>query len=421
MPTRPDIVPPVQWLVSQIGSREHYAVPRAFHARGHLWRLYTDVWLGPRSARWAGSLPGSLASLGNRSHPDLPSSRVTSFPLLSVRQRLRRRSRAQSDVYDGYDAFGRAFAEAVNRHVRGSELDPVRSAAFLFSTGALETARLMRETGVPVVVDQLDPGRLDERMFRAEAERWPGWEPIPGLVPDSYYARLAEEWRLADRVLVNSNWSRRNLLDEGVDPAKIVVVPLCYEPTSGPPAPRVATLGRRPLTVLWLGQVILRKGIPYLFEAARLLSKSDVKFIVAGRVGISEWAVASAPPNVKVLGRVTRAQTAALWAEADLFVLPTLSDGFALTQLEAMAAGLPVVATPNCGDVVTPGADGLIVPPADAAALAEAIRSLDADRDRLAMMSAAATATAGHRRFSLAGYAEAVEASLTTVTRAARA
>ena len=56
-----------------------------------------------------------------------------------------------------------------------------------------------------------------------------------------------------------------------------------------------------------------------------------------------------------------------------MFVLPTLSDGFAITQLEAMAHGLPVVATPNCGRVVTDGEDGLIVPPADADALASAI------------------------------------------------
>lgn len=46
-----------------------------------------------------------------------------------------------------------------------------------------------------------------------------------------------------------------------------------------------------------------------------------------------------------------------------MFILPTLSDGFAITQLEAMANGLPVIATPNCGSVVSEGIDGFLVPP----------------------------------------------------------
>ena len=139
-----------------------------------------------------------------------------------------RRAGRRLDEYDGYDAVGRAFAERVVRHVERSDFDPLRSAAFLFSTGALETARRLREMRVPVVVDQLDPAQLDEQMVQAEAERWPDWEACRRPVPQSYYDRLAEEWRLADRIVVNSTWSRQNLLNQGVDPAKVVVVPLCF-------------------------------------------------------------------------------------------------------------------------------------------------------------------------------------------------
>jgi glycosyltransferase involved in cell wall biosynthesis len=197
------------------------------------------------------------------------------------------------------------------------------------------------------------------------------------------------------------------------------VVPLCYEPGSLPaPPPRAANSAARPLTVLWIGQIILRKGIPYLFEAAAKLIKSNVRFIVAGRVGISTKGVCAAPANVTILGHITHAQAARQFSEADVFVLPTVSDGFALTQLEAMSFGLPVITTPNCGDVVTHGMDGLIVPPRDSQALADAIASLEGNRPRLREMSARALQTVRQPRYSLDGYADAVESALAAMRAA---
>jgi len=69
-------------------------------------------------------------------------------------------------------------------------------------------------------------------------------------------------------------------------------------------------------------------------------------------LGITPQAVATAPANVEFRGRVTRDRATREYLVADAFVLPTLSDGFAITQLEAMAHGLPVIVTPNCGAVV---------------------------------------------------------------------
>jgi glycosyltransferase involved in cell wall biosynthesis len=82
-----------------------------------------------------------------------------------------------------------------------------------------------------------------------------------------------------------------------------------------------------------------------------------------------------------------------------LFVFPTLSDGFGVTQLEAMAHGLPVIATRNCGEVVEHGVNGLVVPPRDPEALARAMEDVAFDDRRLGSMSRAARETAG--RFSV--------------------
>jgi glycosyltransferase involved in cell wall biosynthesis len=123
-----------------------------------------------------------------------------------------------------------------------------------------------------------------------------------------------------------------------------------------------------------------------------MLGNESVHFDVVGSIGISEEAVKSAPSNMTFHGPVNRLETDSFYRTADLFVLPTLSDGFALTQLEAMAHGLPVIATPNCGEVVSDGMDGLIVQACDPMALAEAIQFLIQSPEKLWMMSEATKA-----------------------------
>ena len=130
-----------------------------------------------------------------------------------------------------------------------------------------------------------------------------------------------------------------------------------------------------------------------------MLANHPVRFTIAGPIGISQEAVQSAPRNVTFIGRVTRDQASAIYKRADVFVLPTISDGFAITQIEAMSHGLPVITTPNCGEVVSDGIDGNIVPIRDAKALAAAIEAYASDRSKLIKASGAARQKA--QQFSL--------------------
>jgi glycosyltransferase involved in cell wall biosynthesis len=152
--------------------------------------------------------------------------------------------------------------------------------------------------------------------------------------------------------------------------------------------------------VLFLGQVILRKGIQYLIAAARLLEKESIHFDIVGPLGISADAIATAPKNMTFHGRAGRDQAAAWYQQSHVFVLPTISDGFAITQLEAMAYGLPVVTTPCCGEVVSDGVDGFVVPPREVEGLAQTFRRYLSEPELLRQQSAAATVKAG--QFTLA-------------------
>ena len=375
------------WITSQIGARQHYGVARGFLYKSDLRLMYTDAWCrfgreliqhGPLAAR----------AFAGRYHPDIPNSKVVSFNLHTLLDRIRYGADriSREEEYLNYIRVGKWFATRVARDLRRRRLDPETDTFFGFNTGCLETLQMLGERRIITVCDQIDPARVEESLIFEEALRWPGWQILPARIPDAYWERMDAEWEAASIVLVNSSWTRQALIQQGVSAEKIVVIPPPYEPEkSHLPARRNFD---KPLTVLWLGVVNLRKGIQYLIEAARLLEHDTrVNFVIAGPILISEQAVKSAPPNMRFLGRIPRNETEKLYREADLFVLPTLSDGFAVSQLEAMSKALPVIVTSHCGEVVSPGVDGLVVPACSGSAIADAIRRLDNDRQLLQEMS----------------------------------
>jgi glycosyltransferase involved in cell wall biosynthesis len=407
----------MMWITSQIGAREHYAIPRVLHRVGKLEHLYTDFWA---SASWRvlGKLTGK-SSLATRYHPELARAPVTGFNL----QALKASRRRFANPYDGFLQVGEAFGRRVvkdldaNASTLAFSLQPSAFPPIFFGydTGFLEPAKWIKERGGKTIVCQMDPSRYEIDLVKAEEKRWPSWARRSVEVPESYFRRREEEWVVADLVMVNSEWTKAALIRQGVAADKIIIVPLAYEV---PPvesqkskvesSPRPSSfVPRHPLRVLFLGQVILRKGIQYLSEAAKLLEKEPIHFDVVGSIGISDSVVASAPSNMTFHGPVSRDRTEEFYRSADLFVLPTLSDGFALTQLEAMAHGLPVITTPNCGEVVTDGIDGLIVPASDSNALAEAFQLILQDPVKLEAMSEATRAKL--EQFSLGRLGENLE------------
>lgn len=387
------------WVCAQIGAREHYAIPRVLHQAGKLQTLFTDFWAGSLLRGSAQLVPlGPLRSLGTRWHEDLDKAEVISWNCHTLVEelRLKAESRKQkignqtlASKYQKFIEIGENFAIAVREELKQRRDLTPNQIFFGYDTGSLETMQYLKGQGVPCVVGQMDPNRVEADLVRAEEKLWPGWsqQAVSVPVPDAYFKRREQEWIVAERVVVNSEFSKRALIQQGVPLEKLVVIPLCYE-AGGRGAKggsrrtedggrnahlRAPTSHLHPLRVLFLGQVILRKGIQYLIEAAKLLHDEPVRFDVVGAIGILADAVKSAPSNMTFHGRATRDETARWYEQSDVFVLPTISDGFAITQIEAMAHGLPVIATPNCGDVVTDGMDGFIVPVADGRSLAKMI------------------------------------------------
>jgi glycosyltransferase involved in cell wall biosynthesis len=220
------------------------------------------------------------------------------------------------------------------------------------------------------------------------------WRPAPA----QYWASWREECSLADTIIVNSEWSREGLIRGGVASEKLAVVPLAYEEEVGSGRLTEPRLQRkypyrftpqRPMRVLFLGQVNVRKGVARLLEAARILRDAPVEFWIVGPVQIANLGTLAKDARMKWFGPVTRNQAAENYKAADVFILPTLSDGFAITLLEAQAYGLPIIASRFCGGVVENGLNGVVLEEPSAACIATVIRDCIADPGRLRKLAAA--------------------------------
>ncbi len=208
-----------------------------------------------------------------------------------------------------------------------------------------------------------------------EHKRWNcSYPPVARHHHERSIAMMAE----VDYVLSPSSFVTRSFLERGFKPEQILrnVYPVdvsCFKP---PARPRPAD---RPLTVISTGALSLRKGSPYMLEAFKLVSQRhpSARFRLTRSIQESvvpilekyrdlpiDWAPGLAHP-----------QLAERLRGSDIFVLPSLEDGFARTVAEALACGLPVITTPNTGasDLIIPGRNGEIVPIRDSRALADAI------------------------------------------------
>ena len=344
------------WVVCQIGAREHYAVARALHRAGRLAALVTDAWARP------GAVLGRMSpGLAGRFHPDLDTAYVLAPRLGAVPRELTLRARHRG----GWPLILARNAWFQRMAVRQIARIPEEGlTVFAYSYAAREIFAYARSRGWRTVLGQIDPGPVEERLV-ADLHRRSAlkadWQPAPSRYWDDWRA----ECDLADVIVVNSAWSRDCLMREGIPANKLAIVPLALE---APPATRAFRRtypkqfsADRPMRVLFLGQINLRKGIEPLFDAIRIVGESPIEFWFVGPLQVDVPPDLRNSARVRWFGPAARSATDGFYRDADVFVLPTFSDGFGLTQLEARAWHLPVLASRFCGEVVEDGRNGALL------------------------------------------------------------
>lgn len=362
-------------LIAQLGARRNYAVPRALYRAGVLDTLVTDACADVPPWRWLGKLVPEcrrgdrLRRLLGRSVPQVPPNCIAGLPLIALQGLQKpRRGERRTDYWARRNA---AFCRAVLRRGFGNA-----DTVYAFNGCALEVFRQAKQLGLRTILDQTAaPWRWNARLLREEIARWPGWEDRPVELDESGVLSDREdtEWELADVVVCGSHFCRSTLLESGLAAEKCHLLP---PPVTAPRAISPALeSGPQPgsVRVLFAGTLQLRKGLPYLYEAARRLRGKSIEFRLVGPSMLSDEANSRLAEYCDLRGAVPRSVMAEHYRWADILVLPTLSEGSANVCHEAMAAGLSVITTPAAGSMVRDRSNGLIVPVRDAGALAEAI------------------------------------------------
>ncbi len=367
----------MRWICCQLGAREHYAVPRALRLHHALDSMVTDAWVAP------GNVLGNFRrGLRERFHADLADAQVRHSTLRLLTFEAWARIRGLGG-WERILARNEWFQQQAARRLPGSgTTGPRECVLFAYSYAAKDIFRFAKRRGWRTVLGQIDPGPPEERIVAALHSENPRWQADGQIAPPVYWEHWREECALADRIVVNSPWSERALLEEGVPPEKLRVVPLAYEPPAEAAGfsrqyPERFT-AQRPMRVLFLGQVNVRKGMGPLLEAMRRLLTDEghlpIEFWFVGPIQIQVPEDLRHCPQIRWVGPVARGATASFFRDADVFLFPTFSDGFGLTQLEAQAWKLPVIASKSCGEVVDDGKNGVLLKEVSSGAIAEALR-----------------------------------------------
>ena len=266
-----------------------------------------------------------------------------------------------------------------------AELKP--DACYVFTEVGLETLSLVRRMGIPAILDSAS-GHIKglREVFRNESNRWCEVSYIgnPNL---AMVERVEQEYRLAPQIRVLSEWAKQSHAAGGVEPGKIsaIALPINLQ-RFHPVAERWAPDG--PLRICYAGTLSFRKGFVYLLRAMRLVGAEEICLEVVGATG-DRWCRDLFTRERKGLSvKDGPGDPLPAYQRAELFVTPTLEDGFNLTVAEAMACGIPVIVTDACGAAqwVRDRENGWIVPAGNVEALAGALREAMQRRSELPAM-----------------------------------
>jgi len=355
----------------------------------------------------------TVAGGKRRAYP-IPAERIETSPLREITRLalgrfgtpLTRHETGWASVDAVYRALDRRVAQWVNSETRGIQW------VYAYEDGALATFRAARAAGVRRAYElPIAYWETTRRLLREEAARLPEWEPTLGSTRDSdeKIARKTEELDLAERVICPSRFVLESVPERARD--RCVMAP--FGSPNGVNHKETQRARRKgSLRVLFAGAMTQRKGLADLFKAMKLLRRTDIELVVMGsaiapmefyRKQFDGFIYEPPRPREAVLK---------LMASCDVLVLPSIVEGRALVQQEAMSRGLPLIATRNAGgeDLIEEGRTGFLVPIRAPEEIAGRLERLADDRELLEAMSEAARKAAARRTWE--AYAAGISAAL---------
>jgi len=338
------------------GVFHHFELAHQMHRRHHLQKIYS-TWPWARLKR-----------------EGLPHELVGCFPLIHTADYLLGRTRfypaAISSKMNSWNARG------FDRWTK-SVIKPCDAFIAISGAGLLTGAKVQASGGKFICDRGSTHQRFQEELLAEEYRRWDAPQPLakPHLVEreEAIYAQ-------ADGITVPSTVVKRSFVQMGVSAEKVHVIPYGvrldqFARTIEPPTDS--------FEVLFAGQVSLRKGIPYLLEAFSRLKHSKKRLTVVGSVqdDVRQMLRSLPQENVTFTGSMPQSELMKKMSASHLLMLPSVEEGLALVQGQAMACGCPVLATTATGaeDLFTDGVEGFIVADRDVDALTSRLQQIADD------------------------------------------
>jgi glycosyltransferase involved in cell wall biosynthesis len=403
------------------GNANVRALLAALAAEGLLAKYVTTLGWSERTP-WLERAPQSWRSQLQRRSYDLPPDKVEAHPFREI-VRLAAAAGGLNSLIEhergwaSIDAVWQDLDRRAADYLQHSQQRGHIGAVYAYEDCAAQLFHVAEKTGARRVYDlPIAYWELARRLLREEAERYPDWEPTLVGTRDSHEkrARKTRELELAELVVCPSNFVLESLPQSVRDSKRCVMIPF-GSPNASAGEPEGKDHGM-PLRVLFAGSMTQRKGLADLFAAIKLIDSTAVELVVMGspmqplawyRERLPRFTYEAPRPHSEVLR---------LMRSCDLLVLPSIVEGRALVQQEAMACGLPLIATRNAGadDLITDGETGFLVPIRSPEALAEKISWCATNRESTYGMGIAAQRRAAQLTWH--GYGEKVLAAIQALT-----
>lgn len=382
-------------VVCMLGARMHYAVPAVMAQSGLLHSFYTDTYISPNNELFSilsllkrlpiASHMSLLRSSFSRYESSIPERLIHAFNIWGISLIIARNCFSSQTRRDRINLLtGRQFCKKILKKISWEDIRCI----YAYRGVALEIFKAARLRGVTCILEQtIAPKRVEAALLQEEFDRWSEWQNQIDLgLIEKMAQREEAEWECADAITGASQFVVNGLRLSGVPEEKCHIVPYAVNQANFPYRLRDYD-GKRPIRILFAGEAGLRKGIQYLYLALKQLSIKSYDCKIAGPVPLLSGASQKVGEVANCLGTVPKYKMPELFNWTDVFVLPSICEGSATVTYEAIACGVPVIATPNCGSIIRDGLDGFIVPIRDSEALAVALKKLIRSPDLIREMS----------------------------------
>lgn len=332
-------------------------------------------------------IPVIYRKISNRVIDNVPSSKLTIFPIHEIKFQRKLQSKSFDEVvyFERNLNFQKLISDTAisnSTHIIG------------FDTSSWHLINRCNLIGKPFILDiSIAHSKSKNEVYAELKEKYPLWSNLIQYKSNEHLAIEQNELLNADKLVVASSFSKKTLIENGIDEKKIIINP--YGVDINLFKCKNEYKQHKRIKFLFMGLVDVRKGVPFLLDVCEGFLKTQITLTLVGPISneINKLIVNDYDlTNIEILGKVSHHQMPMIIAEQDVFVFPSFFEGFALVLLEAMASGLPVITTTATAgaDIIENGIEGFIIEPGDNEGLTTAIKFFVDNPNQIEVMGKAA-------------------------------